>query len=126
MQLRMIQARPAAWMMYLSALAHFVAPVLSGVSVWSLLLVSGGVGWVLAGLSLIRNRGRRLATLLFILALIGALIGLDISLGTWPVRPEIGLAITLCDLGAALLLFGVLWRAAPGEEWRAAPGKQKT
>ena len=101
--------RPAAWMIYASGAAHLVTPVLSGFSLWSMLLVPAGVFWFVAGYLLIRHRSRLLAGLLFVLALAGAVAGLDMALAGWGIAPGIGWAICLFDLGAALLLFPILW-----------------
>ncbi|MEX0340581.1 MAG: hypothetical protein AB3N11_16260 [Arenibacterium sp.] len=107
--------RPAAWMMYISGLAHLAAPFLSGFSYWSLLLVPAGLFWFAAGYLLIRHGSGVLAGLLFVLALIGSIAGLDMALGNWPIAPPVGWVICLSDLGAALLLFLRLWpsKAAP-------------
>lgn len=105
--------KPAAWMMYLSGIAHFIAPFFSGFSLWSLLLVPAGAFWFLAGFTLIQRRSRLLAGVLFLLALAGAIAGSDMGFGNWSVAPWVGWLICLSDLGAALFLFLALW---PGRD----------
>lgn len=101
--------RPAAWMMYLSGMAHFIAPFVSDFSLWSLLLVPAGVFWFVVGYLLIHWRSRLLAGLLFAFALAGAIAGFDMALGHWLVAPWIGWLICFSDLGAGLFLFATLW-----------------
>lgn len=107
--------RSPAWMMYASGLAHLVAPFVSGYSLWSLLLVPAGVFWFVAGYLLIRNGSRLLAGLLFVLALMGAIAGLDMAIADWGIARWIGWAICFSDLAAALLLFLPLWRNPDGD-----------
>ena len=104
------QFRPAAWMMYLSGLAHLIAPLVSGTTSGALGLVPVGVLWIVLGWILVSRGWRWLAWVAFFLALAGAIAALGIATGGADVAAWLAWAVVAFDAGAAAALFVVLWR----------------
>ena len=102
--------KPAMWMMYLSALLHFLAPMASGFTFASVVLVPIGLVWTVIGWLLMTRGWRGLAWIGFFLALIGMVAGL---IGVAGVAAWVMTGIALADLAAAVCLFVVLWRDRP-------------
>ena len=107
------EMKPAAWMMYLSALLHFAAPVVAGFSQAALGLLPFGVVWAVIGWLLVTRGWRFLAWVAFFLALLGVIAGLAGAAGV-PVWVTNGIA--LADGLAAACLFVVLWRSPVAAE----------
>lgn len=100
--------RSAAWMLYLSAALHLIAPVVSGFSTGSLMLLVFAVIWGVIAYVLMTRGPRWLAWIAFLGALVGMIAGL---VGLSDVPQWLTYGIFLADAAAAACLFAVLWRS---------------
>lgn len=104
--------RLAAVFVLISAVLHMFAFTVGGLSTAALILIPGGVIYLLIAAGL--NRGKRwVAWLAFFLTGIGGSVALGLSFNTDPVPAWWYLAIMAADWAATLALFAGLWRAAP-------------
>lgn len=99
----------AGYFFYLSSALHVVAIAVSAGALFGTLIAAVFL-WALVGYGLINRPRRWLAHLGFI----GALVGIVASTSLLPLNTGITwlslLGIALADLGAAVVLFGSLWR----------------
>ncbi|CUI61896.1 hypothetical protein TA5114_02123 [Cognatishimia activa] len=102
--------RTAGYFFYLSAALHVVAIVLSGGALFGT-LAGAVVLWGLIGYFLITRPRRWLAHLGFIGALVGIVASVSVGTQYSGLTGMTMTAITLADIGAAVLLFGALWRS---------------
>lgn len=103
--------RPAAVFVLITSVLHMFAFTVGGLSTAALILIPGGVIYLLIAAGLNRNK-RWLAWLTFFLTGIGGSIALAASFGAYPVPSWWYLGIMTADWIAAVLLFAALWRPA--------------
>lgn len=96
---------------YLSSVLHIVAIATSFGALFAPLIVAVFL-WAAVGYGLINRPRRRLAYFGFLGALIGVVVSVSIGTQVYGITRYAMMGITLADLGAAILLFGALWRSS--------------
>ncbi len=103
-----------AALIFISALLHFVALVLSGFSGIGLTLGVAGLIYVVFAYGLAKGL-RWLAYVAFVVVFIGLSAALSNIYASGPVPGWVFAAIAVADLLAVIVLFIALWRPAPTE-----------
>ncbi len=104
--------RIGALFVLVSALLHFLAPVLGGFDVRALSLMPVGALYLVVVYGLLRG-WRWLAYLAFLGLFVGGIMAMAYVWTPHPVPSWMFIAIIAADWCAALALFAALWRSAP-------------